>query len=121
MDRRQAADDRVIAYLDMTSERPVVRENDRVADRAIVPDVGVGEKISAVTDARLSGLRGAAIHRDKLAKGIVVTDLKISRFAAIFQVLRLLADRAIGVESVPATGVERAAKRDVMLEPAIFA
>ena len=54
---RQSADDRVIADLDVTGECSVVRENHLVANCAVVPDVRVGEEVSAAADARLSALR----------------------------------------------------------------
>ena len=44
----------LIADLHMPGERAVVRKNDVVPNRAIVPDVAVGEKISAVADARFA-------------------------------------------------------------------
>ena len=51
MDRGQSAHDRVIANLDVPGERAVVRKNDRIAHGAIVADVAVSEKISAIADA----------------------------------------------------------------------
>ena len=63
----------------------------------------------------------AAIHGDEFAKCILVADFEISRLALVFQVLGLLADRAIGVKFIPRAGRHRPAKRDVMLQPAIRA
>ena len=57
MDRGQSTHDRVVADLHMAGERSVVRKNDFIADGAIVPDVAVGEKISAVADACFSFAR----------------------------------------------------------------
>ena len=48
MHRRESADDGMIADLNMAGQRPVIGENDRIADVAIVRDVAVGEKVSAV-------------------------------------------------------------------------
>src|SRR5207253_11212172 len=58
---------------------------------------------------------------NKFAKRIVIADFQISRLALIFQVLRLLTDRAGGIKLIARTGAHRSAKRDVMLEPAVWA
>ena len=91
-----------------------------IAHGAIVPDMTVSEKISAIADARFAFARRAAIDGDEFAKRVFVADFQISRFAAIFQILRLLADRAVGVEFVFRAGLHRSAERDVMLKPAIW-
>src|ERR1041384_626679 len=121
MHRGEAADNRVVAHLYMSGERAVVGKNNGVSHRAIVPDVRVGEKISTAPDARFAGRRRASVDRDEFAKRVLVANLEISRLAAIFQILGLLADRAIGVELVASPGRERPAQRDVMLQPAVFA
>ena len=117
---RQATDDRVIAHLHMARESAVVRENDRISDDAVMTDVRVGEKIAAVPNTRPASSRSAAVDRDEFAKAIVVTDLQISRLAAIFQILGLLTDRAIGVEFIAPSGRQRPFQSDVVLEPAIL-
>jgi hypothetical protein len=63
-----------------------------------MPDVTVSQKISTIADACFPGTGRAPINRDKLAKGIGLADLEISRFALVLQILRLLTDRTIGVE-----------------------
>ena len=92
-----------------------------IAHDAIVSDVTVGEKISATADARFAFARGAAICRHEFAKRVFVADFQIGRLAAIFQILRLLSDRAVGVKFVFRAGPHRPAERDVMLQPAICA
>ncbi len=59
--------------------------------------------------------------RHEFAKRVFVADFQIGGFAAIFQILRLLADRAVGVEFVLLAGFHRSAERNVMLEPAVCA
>ena len=93
----------------MAGERAVVGEDHCIAHRAIVADMAVGQKISAIADPRLSLGCRAAVDRDELAKGIFVADFEIGRLALIFQILRLLADRAVGVEFVVAPGAHRPA------------
>src|SRR5207248_7808611 len=51
---------------------------------------------------------------------IFIADFQISRLAFIFQVLRLLADRAGGIKFIPSTGAHWSAKRDMLLQPAIL-
>ena len=86
-----------------------------------MPDVAVGQKISTAADARFSFARRAAIDRDEFAKCIFVADFEISRFAFVLQILRLLTNRAVRVEFIARARAHRSAKRDVMLQPAIFA
>ena len=118
MNGGEPAHDRVIAHLDVARERTVVRKHHRVADVAIVPDMAVGQKISAMTDPRFAFGGGAAIDGNEFAKCILVADLEIGRFALVFQVLALLADRAVGMEFIPRSCFGGAAERDMMLKPA---
>src|ERR1700751_6103491 len=82
--------------------------------------MAIGEKISAITDPRLAVSFGAAVNRAELAKGIFVANFQISRFARVFQILRLLSDRAISIEFIFRSRPHRPAKGDMMLQPASF-
>src|ERR1700732_2205366 len=104
----------------MSGQRAVVGKNNFVTDRAVVPDVTICEKISTITNLRFSFTRRAAIDRHKLAERIFMPDFKISWLATIFQVLRLLPDRAIGVELVLPARAHWAAQSNVMLQPAVL-
>ena len=121
MHRSEPAHDGVIANLNMTSQSSIVREHNRVADCAIMTDVTIGEKISAVAHTRLAVVRCAAINRAKLTKSISVANFQISWLARVFQILRLLADRTIRVKSILASGPHRPGKGDMMLQPAFLA
>ncbi len=121
MDRREPADDRVIAHFHMPGERAVVGKNDVVPDDAVVRDVRVGEEISAAADPRDRARRSAAMHGHELAEGVAVADAKMRRLADVFQILRLLADGAEGVEAVAAADLARSARAHVMLQPALRA
>ena len=105
----------------MTGQSSVIREHNRIANRAIVTDVTVGEKISAVAHTRFAVAFCAAIDRAKLTKSISVANFEISRLARIFQILRLLTDRRIGIKSILASGLHRPGKGHMMLQPAFFA
>ena len=70
MHRRQAADHRVVADLDVPGQRAVVGKNHVVAHDAIVRDVAVGEEVAAVADPRHAARRGRAVDRDELAERV---------------------------------------------------
>src|SRR6266699_3221820 len=80
----ESAHDRVIAHLNMPGESAIVREHHRIADCAIVADVTVSEKISAIANARFAIAFGAAIDRAKFAERIFVANFQIGRFAGVF-------------------------------------
>src|SRR5438046_10353414 len=80
--------------------------------------MAVGKKGSSIADSGFSFAGGAPADCNEFAKRVFVADFQVSRFALIFQVLRLLTDRAGGVKFVPRTGAHRSAKRDMVLQPA---
>jgi hypothetical protein len=84
VDGRQSADHRMIAYLDMSGQRAIIRKNDRIAHGAVMSDVAVGQKIAAISHLCFTFCRGAPIDGGELAKAIVISDLKKSRLALIF-------------------------------------
>ena len=100
MRRRAAAQNREIADLAMAGQHDVVGEDDVVADAAIVRDMRVGEKDAARSDDRSrAAAGGAGIHRHAFADQAVVADRQTHRLAAIFEVLRLMADRGEGKDA----------------------
>src|SRR5229473_1070982 len=111
----------MIAHLHMTRQGRIVRKHDFVAHRAIVSNVTIGEKISAAADPRFSFTGRAAIDSDEFAKRVLVADIEVGWFALIFQILRLLANRAVSIELVSRAGARWPGKSDVMLQPAILA
>src|SRR5207248_6181481 len=117
----EAADDGVIAHLHVPGQGAVIRKNNVVSNYAIVCNVAVGEEGAAVADPRFALAGCAAADCDKFAERIFIADFQVSRFALIFQVLRLLTDRAGRVKFVPRTGAHRSAKRDMLLQPAVLA
>src|SRR5438094_10554321 len=101
----------------MPGESAIVREDHRIADRAIVADVTVSEKISAIANARFAIAFGAAIDRAKFAERIFVANFQIGRFAPVFLILRLLADRSGGLKFIFPPGSPRSAPRAIRLLP----
>ena len=102
MRRRPAAEDRRVADLAMARQHHVVGEDDVVAELAIMRDMGIGEEHAARPDDRLrAAAGGAGIHRDALADQAILADPEAHRLAAIFEVLRLMADRGEGKDARP--------------------
>ncbi len=100
VDGGQAADDRVVLDLDVAGDGAVVGKNHGVAHHAIVRDVAVRQEISSAADARAGVRRGPAMHGHEFAEGVAIADAQLRRLAAVFQILRLLADRGACVEDV---------------------
>ncbi len=101
MNSGEPTDDDMVLYCDMPGDSAVIRKNDMVADGTIVRDVGVGEKVSVMTDDGLGSWKGAAVDRAKFAERVVVSDFQIGRLGGVFQILRALTDRAVGIKNVP--------------------
>src|SRR5438876_9020491 len=80
----------------------------------------VGEKCASIADAGFSFAGGAPADCYEFAKRIFIADLQIRRLTLIFQVLRLLSDRAGSVKSVFRASLHWSAERDVVLQPAVW-
>ena len=92
MDGGETTNDRMIADLDVAGQGSVIGKHDRVANLAIVADVAVGKKISAVTDAGLARTGRAAINGYEFRERILVAGFKIGRVALDFKLLGLLCE-----------------------------
>src|SRR5205823_13100891 len=79
----EAAHDGMISYLTMAAQRAVIRKDTAVAHGAIMTDMTVSEKVSAIADSRFAFARCAAMRRHEFTKRVFVADFQISRFAAI--------------------------------------
>ena len=74
----------MISDLHVTAQCAVVGKNNLVSDGAIMSDVTVTEKISAIADARFAFAGGAAMRSREFAKCVFVANFQIRRFAVIF-------------------------------------
>ena len=54
-----------------------------------------------MTDDGLGSWKGAAVDRAKFAERVVVSDFQKGRLGGVFQILRALTDRAVGIENIP--------------------
>ena len=116
--RRAAADDGEVADLHMACEHHVVGQDDALADPAVVGDMRVGQKHAARPDARLrAAALGARIHGHVLADQAVLADHEPDRLAAVFQILRLVADGGEGKNARARADRRVAGEADVRDEP----
>ena len=69
-----------------------------------------------MTDDGLGSWKGAAIDRAKFAEGVVVSNFQKSRLGGVFQILRALTDRAVGVEYIPLSDACRTGYGDMTNE-----
>ena len=74
----------MISDLHVPAQGAVVGENNVIADGAVVSDMTVSEKISAIADSCFAFARRAAMCGYEFTKRIFIADFQISRFAAIF-------------------------------------
>ncbi len=114
----EATEHNVVLNDDMAREGSVVGKDDVIPHDAVMRDVGVSEEVVIASDDGLRADQGSTIHGAKLAEDVVVTHFEEGGFACIFEVLRLLTDAGVGVELVPFSDRGRAAKGDVVLQPA---
>ena len=84
MDRGETAHHRIVADLNVTSECSVVGEDDFVSDSAIVTNVAISQKNSAIPHPRFSFARSAAIHRHEFTKRVLVSNFQICRLTLVF-------------------------------------
>ena len=91
-----------------------------VANDAVVRNVAVGEEIPVTANDGFLAGKGAAVHRAEFAEDIVAPDFEEGGFALVFEVLRLLSDRAEREETVAGTDARRTHEGDVVLKPAVF-
>src|SRR5262249_18425708 len=97
----EAAQDGVVADVDVARDRGGVREDRVIADLAVVGDVHVSHEPVVAADARDARvLRGAAVERAELADGIAVSDLQAGRLARVLLVLGPAAQRAVREDAV---------------------
>src|SRR5271163_4811318 len=108
MHGRAAAQNRKIADLDMAAQHHIVGQDDALAEAAIVRDMRIGEEDAARADDRLAAApRSPGIHRHPLADHAILADRQSDGFAAIFQILRLLADRGEWKDARPSADRRR--------------
>src|SRR5205085_572911 len=104
--------------LHMSGQCSIIGKDDFVSNGAIVPDVAVSQKISPTADLRFAIAGGAPIYGNEFAERVFIANFQIGRLARVFQVLRLLTDRAVTVKFIFSAGAHRPRQSHVMLQPA---
>src|ERR1700690_3103045 len=101
VDRAKSSDDCPFSNRDVASQGCGVGQDDVIADKAIVRDVGVSHDQGMTTYAsNAATLHGAPIDGDKLANLVVVADLEPRGFAGVGDVLRRQPNRREGIETI---------------------
>jgi hypothetical protein len=85
----------------MARNSSVVRENNVIADSAIMGDMRVGKEVAMRTDDGLRSWKGTSVDRTKLTKRIVFANLEIGRLGCVFQILGTLPDRGVRIKNIP--------------------
>ena len=117
MDRREPADDGAFLDDDMATERRVVGHDDPVADGAVVGDVGAHHEQAVIANPRdHPAALGARVHGHVLAHHIVRADDQLGRLAAVFNVLRPMADRGEGIDLGPGPDLGPALDDDMTVQ-----
>src|SRR6478672_11968777 len=99
----EAAEDDVVADLDMPGERRIVRKHAVAADLAVVRDVHVGQQPVVVADSRrATAVVGAAADGDEFADRVAVADHEVGPFTGEFLVLRIATDGREAMDPVVA-------------------
>src|SRR5262245_49534396 len=94
-----AAEGHEVTHLAMTGDPHVVREDDVVADLAVVGDMRGRHQEAIVADARLhAAALGAWIDGHVLADDATLADDQAAGLAMILEVLRLVPDRSEGID-----------------------
>src|SRR5579871_1731105 len=106
MDGAQTAENGVIAEHDMAGQRRVVGHDDMIADPAVMGDMGADHKQAIAADpGDHAAAIGARVHRHIFADRVAAPDNQRRILAAIFEVLRRVAER--GKRENPRSGADR--------------
>ena len=89
------ADIDVVANVDVSGHGRVARDDEVIADYAVVRDVRIGEQGVVVTEDGPFALLGAEVYADVFAEGVTGADLEAGLARAGFQVLRAAANKGI--------------------------
>src|ERR1700738_2115144 len=83
----------------MSAQCGVVRKNHSIADFTIVRDMAIGQKVSVVADSSHVSFTSCPADSDEFSEDILISDLQVSRFTHVFEILALLANGTIRKET----------------------
>ena len=116
MHSREPADDDMILDCDMAGNGAVIGKDNVIAYDAVMRDMGVGEEISVMTDDGFGSWKGAAVDCAKFAERVVISNFQKGRLGVVFQILRALANRAVGIKNIPFSNACRSGYGDMTNE-----
>ena len=95
--RRAATHDDEIADARMAGKHHIVREDDIVANVAVMGHMGIGQQCAAMANhSPQAATLGARVHRHAFADQAIIADFERRGFAVEFEILRLVTDRGKG-------------------------
>src|ERR1035437_4933608 len=100
MDKAVAGEEHAVVERNMSSQKHPIRENDLVAQMAVVRHMGIGHEKTPRADHSFLLRLVRAMDGYMLAENIAVTNAHSGWLSGVFQVLRRFADHATGVEAV---------------------
>ena len=117
-DRREPAEDGVVAHLDVAAKEDAARHHHLIADA----DSRARRATELMTCSRCraghaTALHGAAVHGDELAEAVSVADHQPRRLARIAAVLRRAAEHRVRVDLVVPAELQRALEHGVGADP----
>jgi hypothetical protein len=102
---RSAAEDRPVFHGDVACHLHGVRENDAIADLAIMRDMRVRHEQAVAADARRAAGFAREVRGHVLAHHRPIADHEVRRLAAVLEILRRAADHGAVVQpALPADG-----------------
>ena len=85
----------VVTDVDMSGHGGVARDDEVIADHAVMGNVGIGEQGIIVAEDGPFALLGAEVYADVFAEGVTGADLEARLAGAGFEVLRAAANKGI--------------------------
>ena len=121
MDGGRAGNDRVIIHLNVASEGHRIRQDDMIANLAVMGDMPIAKEQIMRADAG-GGIRmGATVDRGVFPENIVVANFKISGIAHILEVLCFATNGGKGEKLIPASEFRVAFNDDMRVQDTIIA
>src|SRR3981081_4701370 len=94
----------------------VFRKNHSIAYFTIVRDMAIGQKVSMVADSSHVSFSSCPADSDEFSEDILISNLQMSRFTDVLEILALLANGTIRKETVSCPDLGKSAKSDVILQ-----
>ena len=87
MNSGESPNDRMILHCHVTGDSAIVRENNVIANYAIMGDMRISKKVAVRADDSLCARKCTSVDGAKFTKGIMIADFEIGRLNCVFQIL----------------------------------